>query len=296
MNWELIGWLALLTLIAGVWLLVPLLRKTKEIATFDQREGQLAVFAAKVEELKTEVAEGKLSQEHFDAAMVEIERELAESGGLAKGMLIKEGQRPWLVVAAAVLTPIAAWIIYFGWVGEPNLAINPPLQTSATHQPRDSAAHTANEANAEFEALAKQLEQKLASEPTNADSWILLAKTYVFLQAYPQAANAYEQAMINGQDKDPNLLASYADVLAVVEDSMEGKPTELLNLALELDPNHPQSLWLAGSAAFYIEDYPLAKGYWQKLLNNLPEDSQEAGILRNNLAEIQHLESQLKDK
>lgn len=297
MNWELIGWFAALTVVAGVWLLVPLLRKTKEVATFDQREGQLAVFAAKVEELKAEVAEGKLTEEHFELAVAEMERELAESGGLAKGMLIKEGQKPWLVIVAAVLTPLAAWVIYFGWVGEPNLGSKQAKQQMQQMlEGGTSPGHLAGDGDdtTQFRVLAKQLEQKLAANPDDADSWVLLAKTHFFLQDFPKAAHAYGQAVAKGLDDDPNLLASYADVLAVVQNSLAGKPTELLEQALKLDPNHPQSLWLSGSAAFYAQDYDKAASLWQKLLNNLPEDSQEADILRGNLAEVKARKAQLQ--
>lgn len=293
MNWQLLGYLVPLALIAGAWVVIPLLRQTKNKQVFDQREGQLAVFAAKVEELKAEVAKGDLSQANYDAAVAEMERELAESGGLAQSLSLTEGRKPWLVIGAAALTPVAALVIYFGWVGSPNLGTGSQA-TQAVRNEGSAPSHLADGGmdTTEFRVLAKQLEQKLSQNPDDTDSWVLLAKTHFFLQDFPKAAAAYGQAVDRGRNDDPSLLATYADVLAVVQNSLAGKPTELLEAALKIDPNHPQSLWLAGSAAFYAEDFKKAADLWQQLLNNLPEDSQEADILRGNLAEARAKQTQ----
>ena len=42
---------------------------------------------------------------------------------------------------------------------------------------------------------------------------------------------------------------------------LSGKPTELVQAALKLDPNHQRPLALAASAAFNSGDYPAAIGY-----------------------------------
>ena len=52
--------------------------------------------------------------------------------------------------------------------------------------------------------------------------------------------------------------------------SLEGRPTELINHALKVDPENAKALQLAGSAAFQAKDYKKAIDYWQRVLKQVP--------------------------
>jgi cytochrome c-type biogenesis protein CcmH len=54
--------------------------------------------------------------------------------------------------------------------------------------------------------------------------------------------------------------------------SLRGKPAELINQALEIDPGYPKALALAGSLEFEQEKYSHAVNYWERLLNAMPAD------------------------
>jgi cytochrome c-type biogenesis protein CcmH len=75
------------------------------------------------------------------------------------------------------------------------------------------------------------------------------------------------------------ILVAYADALAMVQEGkLAGKPAELLRRALELQPNQPQGLWLAGMAEDQQGNYQDAINYWHRLeplLNEDPESLQE---------------------
>jgi len=86
---------------------------------------------------------------------------------------------------------------------------------------------------------------------------------------------------------DPVLLAEYADLLAVrANGQLEGKPLELVQKALKLDPNNNMSLALAGTAAYERRDYAEATRYWDRLYKLLPPESEDAKALAATLAEI----------
>ena len=86
--------------------------------------------------------------------------------------------------------------------------------------------------------------------------------------------------------EDPQLLAEFAVVLAVANGgNLNGKPTELLKAALEIDPNHRRSLALAGTAALNKKDYAAAIGYWERLQKTFPPGSEDAGKVAARIAE-----------
>ena len=60
--------------------------------------------------------------------------------------------------------------------------------------------------------------------------------------------------------------------------NLEGKPMELIQQALKVDPENAKALQLAGTAAFQAKDYNKAIDYWNRVLKQVPPDS-EAGRL-----------------
>ena len=73
---------------------------------------------------------------------------------------------------------------------------------------------------------------------------------------------------------DADLLADYADALAMSQgQSFAGKPMELVQLALKIDPTQWKALAMAGSEAFERKDYKAAADFWQRLQDTAPADS-----------------------
>jgi cytochrome c-type biogenesis protein CcmH len=113
----------------------------------------------------------------------------------------------------------------------------------------------------------------------------MLARSYRILGRNTDAANAYARAG-SFVDGDPQLLADYADVLASnANGSFAGKPQELINKALILDPNNLLALWLSGTAAFNAQNYRAAVQTWEKLAKQLPPDTDEARAIAASIAE-----------
>jgi cytochrome c-type biogenesis protein CcmH len=115
---------------------------------------------------------------------------------------------------------------------------------------------------ANITTLAKRLEQN----PDNVDGWAMLGRSYVNLEKYPEASNAYGKAVaLKGDDAD--LLTEYAFALAMANNrQLQGQPAELVKKALQIDPENPKALQLAGTVEFEAKNYNQAIVYWQKLL------------------------------
>ncbi|HYG82183.1 MAG TPA: tetratricopeptide repeat protein, partial [Pyrinomonadaceae bacterium] len=143
----------------------------------------------------------------------------------------------------------------------------------------------------EIEGRVARLAERLKENPNDAQGWAMLARSYQNFKRYKEASEAYARAAeLTGTDAQ--LWADYAESLALANDSgLEGRPLELVNKALSLDPNNEKALWLAGRAAFEAQDFRQAVSYWERLLKLLPEDSQAARAVT---ARIEQAREQLK--
>jgi hypothetical protein len=121
----------------------------------------------------------------------------------------------------------------------------------------------------------------------------MLARSYYFLKNYQAASETFARAVSMTQQSDPNLLADYADALAMAQGrNMQGQPYEMVKRALEIQPFHEKSLWLAGTAAYQAKDYSAALQYWQNLAQLFPEGSDSHNQMLRNIAEVQQLMGQ----
>jgi cytochrome c-type biogenesis protein CcmH len=135
------------------------------------------------------------------------------------------------------------------------------------------------------EKMVAEFAIKMEKDPSNLKGWAMLARSYRILGRNEDAAKAYARAgdFINS---DPQLLADYADVLATNADgNFAGKPLQLINQALKLDPDNLMALWLSGTAAYSSGNYKAAVQTWEKLAKQIPADTDEARAIQGSIAE-----------
>jgi cytochrome c-type biogenesis protein CcmH len=93
---------------------------------------------------------------------------------------------------------------------------------------------------------------------------------------YELAAAAFEHAL-EGKSKavgDAGIWVEYAEARGMQQGgTLAGVPRELVDKALSLDPEHPQALDLAGSAAWEAGEFAIAATFWKRLLAQISEDS-----------------------
>ncbi|MGM0782627.1 MAG: c-type cytochrome biogenesis protein CcmI [Pseudomonadota bacterium] len=273
-----------LCLVALAFVAYPLLRSGRQADADSQADVNRAVHRDRVRELDQDLAAGTLTQAQYDLALADLERELLDSGALAEeGATARPRPRRLVMVAVALCLgglPFASMGLYLG-VGSAETVF-------ATADPATSEAPpvSAEGRQREFEMLVQQLQGRLAESPDDLESWILLGRTQVYLDDFAAAERAFREAMVHGGDRDPDALTRYADVLAERKGGLSGEPATLIEKALDIDPDHPQGLWMAGSLAFQNQELATARHYWERLLEVLPSESREAEIIRGNLDRV----------
>ncbi len=269
-------WAGLLALLAVLFVVLPLLRGPSRAGALPHDAANVAVYQDQLAELEADLDAGTLSQAQFDQARHELERRLLQDVR-EKGSAGSVGLPRWPALVLALLIPAAAALLYWQ-LGKPEAITLPRLAGLSPTQ--------------QVEALLPALEQHLARQPEDATGWRMLAKAYMALERYAEAASALDHAA-RLLPAEPQVLADYADALAMAQGQrLAGKPAELLAQALKLDPDHPKALYLAGFAAAEAGDKKTAAKHWNRLLARLPADSEDAAAVRQQLAELgQHADA-----
>lgn len=263
--------IAVLVAVAVTLLLVlrPLIWRRGPAAAASHRQLNAAIYRDQFAELERDRTEGTLAEEDYQQARMELQRRVLEDG--QEDDVIAAAPTPKKTLAALALAlPVAAIALYL-LLGNP-AGINPPEP-----QQRFTAQ--------EIENMVAGLAAKLEKEPDNLQGWTMLARSYRAMGRLPEAEKAFERAE-KFIENDAQLLADYADVVASnARGDFKGKPMQLIEKALKVDPDNPQALWLAGSAAFAREDFAGAIGHWERLAAQLPPESEDAQMLRANIGE-----------
>jgi cytochrome c-type biogenesis protein CcmH len=178
-----------------------------------------------------------------------------------------------LPIGIAFTLPLVAGGVYL-MVGEP--AGIASVETRANPQDANQPANQAS-----IEMMLDQLKERLVENPDDARGWSILARSSMQMQRYDDAAVAFARLNELTPD-DPEVLVQYADALAMQAGGvLAGRPTELLEQALRVDPNQPQGLWLAGMAAQHRGDFEPAMARYSRLLPLLDADPDSRAQLLN---------------
>lgn len=279
---------ALLVAIALVYLLPPLLQRADERPEDESERANVSVYRDQFDELGRDLRDGVLDPEQYEQGRAELHRRLLKDvaaappdARAAEANPARAGRATATVVGAAI--PLLAVILY-SQIGTPK-ALAPGQPAAPSEAVEIGPAAAGEEAPAgqpgaptqqEIEGRVAKLAERLKENPDDAQGWAMLARSYQNFKRYKEASEAYGRAAELTGD-DAGLWADYGETLALANDSnLQGRPAELINKALELDPKHEKALWLAGNAAFQAGDFRRAVSHWEQLLKLLPEDSDAA--------------------
>lgn len=282
---------------ALLFILPPLLRNRRKQTGVACESMNVSVYRDQFTELDADLRNGILSQEQYDQGKQELQQRLLQdvpvvtaTGTASTGSVVgKESVVTGGVVTAAIAglaVPLLAVLLYVQ-LGNPK-GLTPPTaaEMAAAH-----AQDAEGESRQKFVEMVDKLAARLKDQPQDAKGWAMLAHSYAVMGRFNESRDAYAE-LIALTPNSPEALADYADVLAMTNNGqLAGKPTELINKALQFDPKYPKALALAGTAEFERKNFRQAAIHWQKLLTVLPADSQIAQSVAASIAEAKSLDS-----
>ena len=250
-------------------LLRPLWRAPKVTPAADRQQVNLAIFRDQLAELERDRSDGTLAAADFEQAKSELQRRLLEEAQPEDSVAAHQPGSRKTALALLVSLPLLATAGYT-LLGNPRALDPMQTQTRVSEQ--------------QIEDMLVKLVEKLKKNPDDAKGWVMLARSYKALGRLPEAAEAYSRASTL-VDQDASLLSDYAETLSQINGGkLQGKPSELIARALKLDPEDPQSLFMAGVAASERSDFAGAADYWSRLLSKLDPASEDYATLEDYIA------------
>ncbi|MCF8168040.1 MAG: c-type cytochrome biogenesis protein CcmI [Rhodoferax sp.] len=230
-----------------------------------RRQLNAVIYRDQMTRLERDRDEKMIAQDDYEQARAELQHRLLEEASVADSQVTLHAPRKTMLFVGLALPGLA--IAIYLMIGNPSTigASGPQHQVSTS------------ELNTMIEGLARKLEK----EPENFKGWAMLARSYKAIGRNAEAEQAFARAG-TVLDSDAQLLADYADVMATnARGNLAGKPTELIEKALKVEPNNGMALWLYGTAAFQRGDFEVAARTWENLVQQLTPGSEDEQMLSN---------------
>ncbi len=253
----------IMIVIAFVLILPPLFRKNFTIETDSiQDDTNLSICRERLRDLKNDLKAHRIDQQQFEQARSELEQNLAQAMSEVQNRVDPKRNSPWLAMLIMITLPLLAIGIYLK-TGMPQ-ALTPEFEKKLVEQ----------QEMPDVETMINALADRLKESPEDGEGWAMLGRSYLAMNRFKEAQDAFKQAhQLLGDDVA--LLADYADAIGrghVSDLTGEAKP--LIERALELDPNHPKTRWLAGMLAFQEQEFEKVPDYLQPLLEQTEPGSE----------------------
>ncbi len=261
----------------ALWMIVPALLKQEDTETSVLDEENIAIAKQRLVELKAQLASGALTEIQYQEQYSELETTLNDDLDLSKkeNQINKSGK--WVIVPIVLGVPVLAASLYMV-LGDFDAIEKVKTEQTVAQQ---------NSKMPDVKAMVAGLAERLKQQPDDPEGWLMLGRSYKYMQQYDKAAEAFAQAhRLMGDQTD--LLLQYADSLAMAQKgSLKGKASELVLKAVKQSPDNQTALWLAGMAKAESGDYAEALQYWQKLQKMFPPESKSYQEVTNLIAQIQ---------
>jgi cytochrome c-type biogenesis protein CcmH len=136
------------------------------------------------------------------------------------------------------------------------------------------------------EELVTLLEDRTSANPEDPDAWFMLGRMYATTGRYNDAVTAYEK-LVKITDNHPTALVVLADALAMSQEGkIAGRPMQLVQQALEIDPQNTTALWLAGRGAAEMQQYADSMQYFERAAAQLSDKPELLAQLKEQMQEV----------
>jgi len=230
-----------------------------------RRQLNAAIYRDQAVRLESDRTDNMIAETDYQQARAELQRRVIDDTEEADDTATVRTPKKTMLVLGLLL-PIAAVALY--------LLLGSPATLDPDNGPQRAATPQ------DMDRLVANLAMKLEKDPENLQGWTMLARSYKMLGRNAEAEQAFARAGAF-LDNDAQLLAIYADVAATnANGNFSGKPAQLLEKALRVDPQNAMALWLSGTAAFRANQFDVALRIWERLVSQVEPGSDDARMLQ----------------
>jgi len=278
--------------VAGIFItvallfVIPALLRSKKHESQDQIERQAAnitIYRDQLAELDRDLRDDVLSKEQHELSKQELQKrmlqDLSEDDEIIHATPVnRHGVVVSIIVALAV--PLAAIYLYLV-IGDTRGLLPQSQLANATQFQGAGAEGAVPPDHAEIKAMVDSLAARLKDNPDDMEGWVMLGRSYTIMGRFDEASTVYAK-LVQMDPDNPRFLSDYADMLAMTSNgSLQGKPAELISKALDIDPDYPKALALAGTLEFERGKFGQAVTYWERLLNVIPAEAKDSEFYKS---------------
>ena len=263
---------ALMLVVAVLIVVLPLFKKTA-LTSADGEQRNVKIAQDRLAELKQQLQDGVLLPHQYEAQYLELQLSLNDDLQTEAKPAKSGGDGRWLVPLLVLLLPTLSIVLYF------HLADPEAIQKVEAQQAKQ-------ETLAKVKNMIPQLVERLKHDPSDLQGWLMLGKTYKYLEQFPEAAQVFGK-LNQLQPNNVEVMLNYAELLALTHDGqLSGEPAALALKAVQLEPDNSDALWMAGMVKAEAGEAAEAVAFWQKLAGQLPADSPAQPQIQQMIAEV----------
>lgn len=276
-------WILAVVLLALVLVMLALGVFRQSSAPASAAAAALLIYKDQLAELARERSAGRLQEDTYLAAKLEVERRMlsADTAATAADPAANPAANPAAVTASyrqrLMLIALLTVILLLGaplsyWqLGRPGQADQPYSGRAAE---RAQAAEALAQQQ-QIENMVAGLAARLKAAPDDLQGWLRLARSYMVMERFPAAVKAFQQAARLAPERT-DILVAWSEALLATTPLEAGFPAgfaDLIGRIEALDADHPRALFFLGEIAARAGRGTAAREYWQRLLAKLPKDS-----------------------
>ncbi len=280
---------AIITTIVLLMLVIPIFRaaKSNNNNTLQDRTAlNVQLIRDRLHELERDYSEQRLVLSQYQAMKQELQLALArdlEAASAHQPDQPTSNQGQWAAWAILLFVPLLAVSLYMTY-GDSRGFDLPAIAKTSTNQPGASAQQPTA---ASIEKMVTGLANRLKQNPDDPQGWFMLGRSYIVMQRYADASNAYEQLHKLVGD-EINVLLQYAQAKAMSNGGQWNTASiAILDKAIKLEPENPVVLSVSGVVAAQQGKADKAVGLWRKAKKLMQPDSQEYKDLDKMIASTQ---------
>ena len=268
-------WILAVVLLALVLVMLALGVFRQSSAPASAAAAALLIYKDQLAELARERSAGRLQEDTYLAAKLEVERRMLSADTAATAanpaaVTASYRQRLVLIALLTVILLLGAPLSYWQ-LGRPGQADQPYSGRAAE---RAQAAEALAQQQ-QIENMVAGLATRLKAAPDDLQGWLRLARSYMVMERFPAAVKAFQQAARLAPERT-DILVAWSEALLATTPLEAGFPAgfaDLIGRIEALDADHPRALFFLGEIAARAGRGTAAREYWQRLLAKLPKDS-----------------------
>lgn len=269
--WAILALMTAAALGAVIWPLVRA-RRARAVAS------DVAVYRDQLEEIERDRADGRIGNEEFEAARVEVSRRLLAAASAEEATAADSGagnrRRRLALGVAVVAIPLLAAPLY-ALLGSPDLA-GQPLTARSGGEDANSVG-----------GLIARIEAHMKENPDDGRGWEVLAPVYMRLGRYDDAVKAWRNALkVLGESAAREVELGEA-LTAAASGVVTAEAKQAFERAAVADASDFKAQYYLGMAAEQDGNAPEAARLWHQIIDQAPANAPWLGVVRQSLARVE---------